>query len=1493
MKRRIRNIVSIIIFLILMLLAFFALRPLYRAMNRAIRYVESGILNLVEEKTGLGVSYDRLSPSIFSGVHLNGVVVFDRSTGDEILRVRDIAFSFDIKKLISLDIDGAFSRLVLNDVDIDFDMEKYSGIIERIVRNFAGEEDKEKDPFTMETLRKVWDGVFKIPFSVQVKNINARYRDGDNEVSAKIRMMDVNRQQDGRAMGLKLDGEVLAGIGAIGGMTVGEKIRLDGKLVPEISGSSATINLGVHGKADYSVRDTEFLLRYSDGVFAVQTTKHSRPYSIGAEYDIESGDVSAALSTDDLDPFSLIKMPALTGTLAKLKGLKVSADGNIVFNLPTGRYRWTARGSVGLPAGILSSYEKAVFNLSGNNSIIRASSLGVYGDMIGATFTGSMNLGNFMPSGELHLDHFKMPNGAVIRGDAYLDPVGNGITCFIPQLYLGEQDFTALQLELNPVGNAVNFRFSVNDYSHQESDQPGTVALDGTVTLGSNMSVHTGVEVDRLYLDSVVSALAFFMSGETKESFEKMAPNFAPYIMSGEVFLSTDMKSLTFNCPYVVVANTEKERQMLFLSMNGSNETVNLTTLDLLYDRFSVSASASMDIMPQQQQLVFSTDFSLNNIPYKLNGLYSFGQWLSVTGDYGLELDVNFNNPLQGVFRLSDFPLSIYGFLINLSARSSFTYSSMEGFKFNLENLTVEDMGSSSLGSKLTLSGSVDGNRVEIDDIGYSDSVSSLTGGGSAEWDMSEEGILSSASLEVLMNNDITGELVSIEAGLANPEGHGFDTILKDWTLSADVEIQKFPMARFMEKQGDDNFFTGSVHAEGTLAEPLVNFNLDSLSLKLGDNPLNVHGNASYSGGRIEIPEFQAEWLPMHFADIKGFLDLETFNGELKSDITVDVGDSTVSIPLDLSFEGEKDPVEKGSDTYYADLFKIPEDLTFYLDADPVKGDILKMDIPLHFILQRSPGLTIITSDDFLGLSGYVYDTGEMEFSIDEAKPLHFDFSGAIDGANMDFHVRNLFFDMSKFAFMINSDMFSLYGGILSGNADVSGLFSDPVFDGALMLEGLDVNLPNYIPEHITAKRVNLNLSGSEISIPTTNFIIKTNNVAVDAAIKLDRWSPNDIVINMSTGQNGRIPFDIDIPFVHVKGEAGADLHLLYNTDGVDLRGDISIHNTEATVIDSLSDLTGAGKNKNGGNDSKSKQNAQQKSEGAPLPVSVDLNLLIGQKVNFVVNPILRGMLAPDSSLHFTMDSLNSLWSVSGDVALRGGEVFYLSRNFYLTEGKVFLNENQSSFDPELTLRAQTRERDSDGRNITITLEAVNQKASEFNPTLTANPVKSENEIMELLGQIATGDSSSVADVAVAAGDFVAQTVLTRKLENALRDLLNFDILSLRTTVLQNVINQTIANSNDKEFSGIGNFFDNTTVYIGKYLGRDIYVDALMQWSFDDSSGADNFNSGGGLVFRPEVGFEMLSPFGNIRWQFAPDFGSLQNSVVSSTSLTLSWRLQL
>ena len=257
------------------------------------------------------------------------------------------------------------------------------------------------------------------------------------------------------------------------------------------------------------------------------------------------------------------------------------------------------------------------------------------------------------------------------------------------------------------------------------------------------------------------------------------------------------------------------------------------------------------------------------------------------------------------------------------------------------------------------------------------------------------------------------------------------------------------------------------------------------------------------------------------------------------------------------------------------------------------------------------------------------------------------------------------------------------------------------------------------------------------------------------------------------------------------------------------------------------------------------------------------------------------------------MDSVAGTWNLKGDIVLRGGEVTYLSRSFYLKEGRIVLNETQNSFDPNLTIRAETRERDENDEPVTITLSAIRQNVSNFNPQLTSSPAKSENEIMSLLGQIVTADSSSEGKIdfgnLLAAGlDFGVQVTVLRKAEDSLRDFFNFDIFSMRTMLLQNALKQSLNTDQNTEYT-FGNYFDNSTVYIGKYFGSNLYADAMLQWSYDSSKYKKD-DPVSGIVFQPELGFELSAPFANIRWSYAPDLGSLLDSFVSATSITLSWK---
>ncbi|HAH61821.1 MAG TPA: hypothetical protein DCL73_06965, partial [Treponema sp.] len=83
---------------------------------------------------------------------------------------------------------------------------------------------------------------------------------------------------------------------------------------------------------------------------------------------------------------------------------------------------------------------------------------------------------------------------------------------------------------------------------------------------------------------------------------------------------------------------------------------------------------------------------------------------------------------------------------------------------------------------------------------------------------------------------------------------------------------------------------------------------------------------------------------------------------------------------------------------------------------------------------------------------------------------------------------------------------------------------------------------------------------------------------------------------------------------------------------------------------------------------------------------------------------------------------------------------------------------------------------------------------------------------------------------------------------------------------------------------------DNSTVYIGKYFGSAVYVDALMHLSYDETR-IDDAATLQGLELQPEFGLELETPFADIRWNLAPNIDAmLNNIIVSSTSLTLSWK---
>ena len=293
-----------------------------------------------------------------------------------------------------------------------------------------------------------------------------------------------------------------------------------------------------------------------------------------------------------------------------------------------------------------------------------------------------------------------------------------------------------------------------------------------------------------------------------------------------------------------------------------------------------------------------------------------------------------------------------------------------------------------------------------------------------------------------------------------------------------------------------------------------------------------------------------------------------------------------------------------------------------------------------------------------------------------------------------------------------------------------------------------------------------------------------------------------------------------------------------------------------------------------------------ESSSASSVLISCNLQIFLGTHASVRFDPLLRCVFVPNTQLRVVIDEENSTYAIDGALNLKSGDISYLNRSFYIKSGAIKFNKDDVT-NPLVTLNAETRERDDKSRNVKIILSVENQYLLDLKPSFSSEPPKSEREIQSMLGQIVIADSANATNFLFAASDYAIQSTVMREFENGLRNMLNFDIFSIRTNILQNTYNMSVSGKFSEDDFKISNFLDNTTVYMGKYLGSSLYVDAMIHFSFEDN----NFSK---ILFQPEFGMELESPnlfMPNVRVNVAPDLNALlKNQFVPSTTVSLSWK---
>lgn len=1487
--------------------------------------LEEKYLQKFTELTSLTVSYESLSPSVFSGIRIKNIKLFalssDSSTQNssdvsqnqknrqnqknqenfsgaetqnfsenkqEILSVKKLYIRYNLFKILKGDFENAFSRLLISDITFNINQELIDSISQTINehlqnpqnknqqnQNFSsGQEDEtNENNFDLnKTLRSFRDLAFNLPFDVNLRNIKAEYSNKNDSFFVMLRELNFQKDRINQSLSSNLNGMLSAKLDVLDGKTFGTRFRIDGNLSNLLSGASLRIFFDDYARSDFSIKHFENLLVYQNSSLELRSVQQDNKYNFFMRYEKNPSVLKAELLLNDLDPFTLIRGNSYPQIILDIMGTKISGKSDFTFDFSDFKYKWNTNNSLKLSENLSPLGQKLTFNLSGDNDFVNVNSLNASGEIASFVFSGRFDIKNLIPEAYLNLEYYKIPNGNKISGELFVQPNRDGFVCFIPELNLGKQSFSALELSVDKIASSMNFTFDGFDYSHSEYEKPGSIHLDGSLSTGNSAELQTSVSVDSFFLDSMARSSFFFLESDSTEN--SVVETLKPFITSFELYLDTDFKNFTFNSPYLLFANTQVDRQILFLSVDGSENAINLSQFDLIFDKNSLVLNANADISPEDGQVIFNTSLTFNSIPYDFSGIYS-DKWINLTGSYGFELSLDLKDGFVGSTHFDSLPVSYENFLFSLGTDIEFDYKNFEDFNVNIINFTLDELnGILRTHPKFTMSASVDKNGFVASSINISDSLSVLSGTSYALWNVNN-GIFDNMNLNLSLKNEISSESINLNGQITNPLQMQLNgkSIVQDFYFSLNADVNEFPMAFIFPDQQNDDSLSAVITATGTLENPYISVNLSGLSYSMGGLPLTAQGNFNLVEGIFSIENLDGSWNGFYVSSSSADIDLSKMEGSLNTNLSWYLNSKSLDLPLEVKLENLDDKSSENQQIV------IPENfiLTFY--CPQIEGNLIEnQNHDLNLQIIRSRGRFDFISDEYLGFYGEMTDDGFMNFAVAEDKSFHFNLNGSIINNVMNLSLNNVYLDLSKFNSIINSDFFSVYKAVLEGNLNITGLATDPNLDGYAVLNDVEINFPSFVPEHVFTSQIPIDFSQEEIVVPETSFTIKSGKLKVSAVVELDRWALSGLDVNLLTEKNKDIPVDIKVPLVRVQGLTSIDAKLTMDEGNLDLLGDIGIRNSEISL------LTNTGNSANF-------DSGENNSSSNSMNVNIGINLMVGQKVQIVLNPLIRGLIAPNTPISFNMDMASGLWNLKGDVVLRGGELSYLNRNFYLKEGRIILNETQNYFNPFITVRAETREHDENGDPITITVSAIRQNVSNFQATMYSTPAKSETEILSILGQMAAGDATSAGNFLLSTVDYGVSVTLIRKLEGALRDLFNFDIFSIRTSLLQNVLRQGFNINTDSEKATFGsNLFDNSTVYIGKYFGSSIYADALMHWSYDESK-AGKADETGGLVFQPEVGLELDSPFANIRWSYAPDLGDFGSSWAAASSITLSWRI--
>jgi hypothetical protein len=1425
-----RGTLRVLIFLFGITAMVFLSPPIQQKIENRMLLFREYLIAELENRIQRKISYAAVSPSIFRAFEVSNLQIRDEKTGRRLVEADRLRVHYNLFGLLFGHIDEAVREIVLENASVNFDADLDAGLLEL----FRGDSE-EMVP------RKERD--YNARVRITGRNIRLHLSSGSEDLVAEKMFFQIRPGRDGYDLRLKssltytnsAENQILRRGGAA--------VDLRGVVGASLARGEAALGLSQLTTDIFDMKKQVFQISFSPDGLRLQKIQDSSPLDFSLVYKPASRDLRIVFLSRRFTPASLVTMKSDFAFLNEWLETALSCEGSLSYKLSDGQLRYGLDfdadvNSSGLPPGA-----HILGRLEGTQSSVSFLPLTLTGPFGSASFTGDMPFSTYYPAGNLSMENFTLAGPQPVNALLRVIREAGGVTVSAQTASWGTSVYRDLLLRMELSARGLRVDGSMGFESAEDAGARLFFLLPFT-----DEASQFSVQMEDVPAGVLRTPLEnFFPKNKTFASLYSL-PDKENLRIQGALIGENGPEGISFDLSRCVIFRAEdRENYRITVSGNYGAGHWEIGGWDFRWGSYYGRGNAAGDVSAGGR-VDFTSAVNIMDIPYSFGGTLDPDGYLHIDGSYGMTADISWRpwGDYTGFFTLQEFPVPVLYDVMKISSIMHFRYADPGSWGVSTNIVRITGFSPfPHIKADISFAFDLGPGGGKLMAVEYSDSVSTLRGGGELSYTLNP--------LDVQAN-------VQLSAGEASVERYSAGLSFHDESAAGKIVFTDVPLERFSD-QNIAGKLSGLIDFEGLPQNPRVRLSLDFPGGRVQGRPASLRFDGKLENRTVSVSALEVSYSGFSLSDTLVECSLDEGNLSLAAILRqkTDPGEIMWFLGGGLRFaDGE----QGGGEGLSLERF-INSDISGQFQFSTPSAQVAQEFRGWNFFVEKQGRNTRLSGGYNDSLNIVFRDSGDFSVTLKEPFPLAFEAEGIFTGDEIEANINKISFKVEDFSWLFDFGILHLRRGNASGNLRIYGSPLDPDIYGTVAVmdgyAGLEV-----VPEELGPYRGNIIFREKEFAVQPMLVPVGAGSAVVSADFLLDKWMPVSLSVLIDTQESAGVHIVSNFNGLLVDGMAQGVLRINGDPRRINIDGDITASHTIITTGDPPETAPGT-------------SDAIYTSVGMRIEAGSGVEMLLPTR-DF---PILQTYANRGEKINIVYDGETADYHILGNVAARGGEIFWFDRRFFIREGEARFDERSGSFDPLVAVRAELRETTTDGL-VRIYLVSDLTPASQFFPRFESDRGYTDAEILAVLGNNPFGTSGeealNIASAVPFTGEILTQIGVIKTVEKNIRDTFNLDLFSIRTHVVQNLLQGVVTPTREQEtelqfrernIPSFGRYLDKTSLFLGKYIGSDLFLNFLLQLRAEDILAREE-DAFGGLVLDAEFILEWQTPFFLLEWALMP-----------------------